>query len=54
MTYAFLTDGLDAEQRAQFDKTVEQGAQVRSEKAQAKREREAIESLMNLPGMGRR
>lgn len=49
MTYAFLTDGLDREKRAEIDKILE-GAGDR--KSQAKRERDAIASLMKMPRSG--
>jgi hypothetical protein len=47
--YAYLTDGLDPERREQFDRTLDSGSPV-DEKAKARREREAIARLMNLPG----
>lgn len=48
MTYAYLTDGLDLERREEFDRILEQGRS--DQKSQAKREKAAMERLMNLPG----
>lgn len=46
MTYAFLTDGLDAEQREKFDRTLAQGG--KDVKTQARAEREALEQAMRF------
>ena len=47
MIYAHLIDGLDSERREQFDAQLA-GAGTDT-KAQAKRERAVIDSLMKLP-----
>jgi hypothetical protein len=47
--YAFLTDGLDYERREEFDRKLLERAP--DDKSKAKREREALTALTNIPGV---
>jgi hypothetical protein len=47
--YAFLVDGLDFERREEFDRAL--NGPATTEHAKANREREAVQSLMNIPGV---
>ncbi len=49
MIYAFCTDGLDFERREQFDAALVKGSG--DEKAKAAREKDAVQSLLNIPGV---
>jgi hypothetical protein len=51
VTYAFLIDGTDTEGRETIDKALA-GGQV-DKKTKARRERQAIASLTNIPGVAR-
>lgn len=49
MIYAYLIDGLDYERRQEFDRAL--NASPRDEKAKASEERQAIQALVNIPGV---
>ncbi len=49
MIYAFCTDGLDFERREQFDAALVKGSG--DEKAKAAREKDAVQALLNIPGV---
>lgn len=46
--YAHLTDGLDLEQREQFDKVLTEGSERKDTKVQARAEREAVMAAMRF------
>jgi hypothetical protein len=45
VTYAFLTDGFDLDQIADFDRVLEKGSKA-GEKQKAKQERDAVTAAM--------
>jgi len=47
--YAYCTDGLDFERREAFDRTLLSASP--DEKSKATRERDAVQSLLGIPGV---
>lgn len=49
MIYAYCTEGLDFERKEAFDQTLLRGA--RDDKSKVARERDAVQGLLNIPGV---